>query len=408
VWPSSEDILSLDIRNSYLIQSNGLNCDMSLKCQKHLFSLDNDITYLNGAYMSPMLKSVEEAGYAGMLKKRSPNHVSLDDFFDPSEKLRVAFAKLINCSDPNSCAIIASVSYGIATVANNIDLQKDDEILMVNEQFPSNFYSWDVLAKRTGAKLKIVGPNEGEGRGKSWNANIFQNITERTKVVTMPHVHWADGTKFDLEAIREATDKVGAYLIIDGTQSVGALPFDVQKIKPDALICAGYKWLMGPYSIGMAYFSERLQNGKPIEESWINRLGSENFAGLVNYESKYLPGSLRYDVGEHSNFILVPMQLAAIEQLNEWTSSAIQNYCKSLVADTINKLTANGFIIEEEDYRGAHLFGVRVGNKNMDVIKKKLEEDKIHVSYRGNAIRISPNVYNTKEDMERLTMSLLR
>jgi len=151
-----------------------------------------------------------------------------------------------------------------------------------------------------------------------------------------------------------------------------------------------------------------LQNGKPIEESWINRLGSENFAGLVNYESKYLPGSLRYDVGEHSNFILVPMQLAAIEQLNEWTPTAIQNYCKSLVADTISKLTANGFIIEEEDYRGAHLFGVRVGNKNMDVIKKKLEEDKIHVSYRGNAIRISPNVYNTKEDMERLTMSLLR
>ena len=381
---------------------------MTITSQKHLFSLDNDITYLNGAYMSPMLKSVEQAGHEGMIKKRSPNNVSEHDFYEDSDNLRAAFAQLINCDDPNNCAIIASVSYGIATVANNINLSTNDEILMVNEQFPSNYYTWDTLAKKTGATIKMISASENESRGKSWNKNILNAITPQTKVVTMPHVHWADGTKFDLEAIREATNKVGAYLIIDGTQSVGALPFDIQKIKPDALICAGYKWMLGPYSIGMAYYGERFQDGQPIEENWINRLDSDNFAGLVNYESKYMPGSLRYEVGEHSNFILVPMLLKSIEQLNDWTPGVIQNYCKSITQPTIDKLMENGFTIENENYRSSHLFGIRVGDKNVAQIKSKLEAENIYVSIRGSAIRVSPNVYNTKEDMHKLMECLLK
>lgn len=380
---------------------------MKISNQKHLFSLDEDVTYLNGAYMSPLLKSVEAAGQHGLIQKRSPNHVSVNDFFTDSEKLRAEFAQLINCRVPNHCAIIASVSYGIATVANNINLSKGDEILMVNEQFPSNFYSWDVLAKKTGATLTIVAPSDEMYRGKTWNENILRSINNNTKVVTMPHVHWADGTKFDLEAIRNACDVVGAYLIIDGTQSVGALPFDIQIIRPDALICAGYKWLLGPYSIGMAYYGERFHDGKPIEESWINRLGSEDFTGLVNYESNYLPGCLRYEVGEHSNFVLVPMLIAAIQQLNEWTPAAIQHYCAGITKSAIQQLTESGFSIENEAYRGTHLFGIRVGKKNVKRIKAKLEAAKIYVSIRGNAIRVAPHVYNTSADMDALVNCLL-
>ena len=105
----------------------------------------------------------------------------------------------------------------------------------------------------------------------------------------MSHIHWADGTLFDLKAIRQRTRDVGALLIIDGTQSIGALPFDIQEIQPDALICAGYKWLMGPYSLGLAYLGEFFDEGIPIEENWKNRHNSHHFARLVNYEDKYQP-----------------------------------------------------------------------------------------------------------------------
>ena len=134
---------------------------------------------------------------------------------------------------------------------------------------------------------------------------------------------------FNLEQIRKRTRDVGALLIIDGTQSVGVLPFDVKKIQPDALVCAGYKWLLGPYSIGLAYYGEYFDDGKPIEESWLNRMDSEDFSALVNYQASYQSGALRYDVGEHSNFVLVPMLIKSIKQLNQWGVANAQEYIKS-------------------------------------------------------------------------------
>ena len=195
--------------------------------------------------------------------------------------------------------------------------------------------------------------------------------------------------------------------MVDGTQSVGALPFDVGKIKPDALICAAYKWLLGPYSIGLAYYGEYFDGGKPLEENWINRRDSENFSALVNYESQYQPGASRFSVGEQSNFILAPMALTAIEQLNKWGVANIQSYCKSITEAAITALREKGFLIEELPYRASHLFGVR-HTKQLDLgkLKEALNRRKILVSMRGDAIRVSPNVYNDEADLARLVKIL--
>jgi selenocysteine lyase/cysteine desulfurase len=207
----------------------------------------------------------------------------------------------------------------MATVAHNLNIKRDQHIIVAGEQFPSNYYPWQSLCEETGASIKTVNaPEDFVDRGKRWNEKILDAINSNTRAVAIANFHWADGTRFDLQAIRKRTKEVGALLIVDGTQSVGAVPFDVQKIQPDALVCAGYKWLLGPYSIGLAYYGDYFNNGKPIEECWINRKDSENFAGLVSYQSDYQPGMLRYEVGEHSNFILVPMMIKAIEQLNKW------------------------------------------------------------------------------------------
>ncbi len=298
----------------------------------------------------------------------------------------------------------------MANVVKNISIEKTQHVLVAAEQFPSNYYPWQRLCEEKGGEVKIISPPPArENRGKIWNQRILENITRQTKVVALGNVHWADGTLFHLLAIRKRTKEVGALLIIDGTQTVGALAFDVQKIQPDALICAGYKWLLGPYSLGLAYYGEVFDGGKPVEENWINRKNSENFAGLVNYEPNYHPGALRYEVGEHSNFILVPMLLKALEQLNKWKPENIQEYCKVITKNTIDELVQLGFWIEDEAYRASHLFGIRLP---LELELKKVKEDllkkKIYVSYRGDAIRISPNVYNTKEDLKKLSTTLTR
>lgn len=374
-----------------------------LHCQKDLFDLEKEITYLNGAYMSPQLKSVTEMGVQLMAKKGRPYDIRVEDFFQPNDQLKANFARLINVPEKDRIAIIPSVSYGLANVANNIQLEKGEQIIIVEEQFPSNYYCWKRLADKYDGDIQIVRAPASETRAAAWNEAVLAAIDEQTKVVALSHVHWADGTRFDLQAIRRRTRDVGALLVIDGTQSVGALPFDMHEIQADALICAGYKWLMGPYSLGLAYYGEYFDNGIPIEENWINRLHSEDFKNLVNYQEAYQPKAGRYSMGEQSNFALVPMLDRAIEQLLEWTPGQIQTYCGQLWDHILPELTGLGGQVEQKGHRGEHLVGIRLDDTfDREKLSTVLKEKKVHVSLRGSSIRVSCHLYNEKEDMELL------
>lgn len=356
-----------------------------------------------------MLKSVEKAGVRGVRSGRNPVQVTPEDFFSDSRTLRATFASLIGAEE-SRIAIIPSVSYGIANAARNIKLQRNEEVIVVSEQFPSNYYAWQRLCEDTGGVLKVVdSPESLDERGKKWNERVLEAIGARTRVVALAHTHWADGTKFDLEAIRARTEEVGSLLIVDGSQSVGALPFDVKRIRPDALICTGYKWLLGPYSIGLAYYGPHFDNGRPIEENWINRRDSEDFSSLVVYNQAYQPGALRYEVGEHSNFILVPMMIKALEQINRWGVDNIQEYCAALTRAAATELRALDCWVEDEAYRGGHILGVRL-RADMDVekVKASLQQNRIYVSFRGQAIRVAPHLYNTARDLDRFVRVLAR
>ncbi|WP_114492446.1 aminotransferase class V-fold PLP-dependent enzyme [Candidatus Ulvibacter alkanivorans] len=375
-----------------------------LSHQKDLFALAENVTYLNGAYMSPQLRSVEKIGIENLKRKSEPYTISESDFFSEKIILKQRFAKLIECNDPESIAIIPSVSYGIATALHNIPFNKGDEIIVLEEQFPSNYYAWKQLEKQKGVRIKtIVAPPIVSGRGKQWNIQLLEAITTKTKCVAIPHVHWADGTKFDLVSVRKRTLDVGAFLIVDGTQSVGAMPFSIKEIQPDALVCGGYKWLLGPYSLGVAYFGERFHHGNPIENNWMNHQGSEDFSNLVTYNETFKPKATRYDVGESSNFILTPMLSEAIRQLLEWTPAAIQKYCEQINTKAVQMLQEKGYFIEAPNARAHHLFGIYLPKEQrMAALKSKLSEENILVSYRGEAIRVSPNVYNSQRDLEKL------
>lgn len=379
-----------------------------MKNQKHLFELPEDITYLNGAYMAPQLRSVTQVGLENLVKKANPTVVSEADFFSEKQRLKERFAQLIDVKDAETIAIIPSVSYGIANAMYNIPFEKGDEIIVLEAQFPSNYYAWKQLETTKGVHIKtVIAPPLGPDRGRLWNESILDAINEKTKCLALPQVHWADGTLFNLKQIGAHARAMGAYLIVDATQSVGAMPFSVEKIQPDAVICAGYKWLLGPYSLGVAYYGERFHNGSPIEDNWMNHQNSENFSNLVNYNVQFKEKANRYDVGESSNFILTPMLSEAIQQLLDWTPKAIQEYCGTISEESVQKLRKAGYFIEESQYRAKHLFGVYLPeDKNMEMLKEKLLAAKMYVSYRGKAIRISPNVYNTTEDLEKLVHCL--
>ncbi len=381
-----------------------------LTCKKHLFSLDNEQHYINGAYMSPISKVTEAAGLQGVSQKAKPYLISPNDFFKDITILKKLFNQIINGETPERVALLPSVSYGMATVAQNLKVQKGQNIVIAEAQFPSNVYSWRNLAMQEGLTIKTVAyPLEiAENRGKLWNQRLLEAIDRQTALVALGHIHWANGTLFDLKALSKRAKEVGALLVIDGTQSVGALPFDVNEIQPDALICAGYKWLMGPYTLGYAYYGSHFDNGKPLEESWTARQNAEDFRGLTNYEDAYKPLSTRYDMGEKSNFINVPMGIAALGQLLEWGVQNIQNYAQLLTHEAVPLWREKGYWVEDEAWRSHHLFGIQLPKGvAMETLQTKLAARKVLVSMRGDFMRISPNVYNDVQDIEALTAVLL-
>lgn len=379
-----------------------------LACQKSRFSLPDDEHYLNCAYMSPLSVAVESAGITGIARKRVPSRLTQLDFFSEASRARTLFARLVNAPDPSRIAILPAASYGLAVAARNLPAAAGQNIVVTHEQFPANVYPWRRVAETRGVELRTVRPPDGgEGRGREWNARLLEAIDARTAIVALGHVHWTDGTKFDLEAIARRAREVGAAVVVDGTQSVGALPFDVQAIQPDALVCATYKWLMGPYSMGFAYFGPRFDEGEPLEETWLGRAGSEQFKDLVNYRSEYQPGAIRYDVGERTNFALMPMAIAGLEQLLEWQPARIQDYVAGLTAPLFDRVRAAGYTVEDAAFRGAHLFGLRAAaGVDITAVNDRLRARKVHVSLRGSAIRVSPHVYNGARDIDALADAL--
>jgi selenocysteine lyase/cysteine desulfurase len=364
--------------------------------QKHLFNIPDDIVYLNCAYMSPQMRSVSEAGYAGAARKERPWQISTDDFFTQSETTRSLFATLIDAR-VDDIAIIPAASYGVAVAATNIDLQADNEIVVLEEQFPSNVYPWREAAKDNGA---IVNP-VARPADDDWTRALLAVINENTAVVAVPNCHWTDGSFIDLVKIGKRCKETRTALVVDATQSLGALPFSVQEIQPDFLIAASYKWLFGPYSLGFLYVSPAYQTGRPIEHNWIARENSQDFAGLVNYRDEFQKGARRFDVGERSNFALMPMAAAALEQILEWQVPAIATTLSGMTEQIASRATDLDLSVAPSHLRTGHLLGVRFPQGVPTALFDQLSQNDVYVSVRGNSIRISPHLYNTQQDLDK-------
>jgi selenocysteine lyase/cysteine desulfurase len=379
-----------------------------LTCQSHLFSLDPTVHYLNCAYMSPLARRVEDAGMRAIQAKRNPFNVSPADFFTSPESVRQLFADLVDGPKASSVSLIPSVSYGISTAAENVDVRAGQNIVLLQDQFPSNVYPWTRLAREKGLSIRTVRPRANTGdKGAAWTAAVLEQIDSDTAVVATPVVHWTDGTLFDVKAISDKAHQNGAYYVVDGTQSVGALPFSVRDVMPDALVVAGYKWMMGPYSTALAYWGDRFLDGRPLEENWTNRRGSENFARLVDYEESYQEGAIRFDAGGKGNFSLLPMMEEALKLLLEWTPEEIQRYLRGLVQPWEDAIRNAGFHMDAGSSRGGHLFGLHLP-AHLDAVDVKdlLASRSVSVSVRGDVIRVAPHVYNTEEDMQSLVDAL--
>ena len=376
----------------------------ALPGQRALFDIPDDVAYLNCAYIGPLPKPALAAGEIGMARKATPWIVSQSDFFTESDAIRALLGRMINAPADRlgqDVALVPSVSYGMAQAVSALEpgLRPGQEILVLADQFPSNLYPWMVLAERKGARIKTV-PRPADD---DWTAAVLEHLTPAVAIAALPHNHWTDGGLLDLESIGRACRAQGAALCVDATQSLGALPFDAARIDPDFLAVGGYKWLLGPYSYGYLYVAPRWQQALPIEQNWITRKASEDFSRLVEYQAEYQPGACRFDVGERSNFALAPAAKASLELLLDW---GVENIQASLRART-DQIAARaqdefGLGSVAPNRRAGHFLGLRFKGAPPADLPARLAQAKVYVSIRGPAMRVTPHLYNTDADVDRL------
>ena len=365
-----------------------------LECQRHLFDVPREIAYFNCASFSPFLRTVAEAGHGAVDRRVHTWDINSTELADGADRVRALFARLIN-AEADAIAVTPATSYGVAVAAANLDLAVGQNIVVLQDQFPSNYYIWVEKAARAGAEMRVV-PRAENG---DWTPGVLDAIGEDTAIAALPGCHWMDGSLLDLEAIGICCREVGAAFVIDATQSAGAKRLDVKSIQPDFLACSAYKWLLSPYTLAFLYAAPHCRGGQPLELHGGNHDPSQQHGA---YSMALRKTAARYDMGERTNLTLLPMACAAMEQLLDWGVGEIEESLGLLTDRIADEATRRGYAHPPREHRARHFIGVTPPGGVPDGLIAALAADNVFVAPRGPSIRISPHLHNDEADIERL------
>ena len=373
-----------------------------LAVQRELFDIPDDVAYFNCASLAPLLRAAVDAGAAATARRARPWLTGGGDWFADAEERRALFAELAGL-DPEGVALVPATSYGLAVAAANLSARPGQRILVLAGDYPSNTYTWRRFARRTGSEVVAVDRRDGQ----SWGEAVVAALDERVAVVAVLATHWTDGGSVDLAAVGARARDAGAALVVDASQALGAVPLDWQRVQPDYLVTVGYKWLLGPFALGYLYVAEPHRDGVPLEENWISRLGSDDFAALTDYQDRYQPGARRFDVGQRTHFETTPMAVAALRQLLDWEVPRIAATLGRLTGRIQREVEAIGLRLTSSD-RDPHMLGIALPGQALGAVAAALAEAGVHAGVRGPSLRVSPHLWTTDQDVERLVGALTK
>lgn len=373
----------------------------NLSCRA-LFDIPDDVAYFNTAYNAPLLRASRDALVCAAGAKLRPWERAPADFFADAETLRGVSAALFGTAAENF-AIVPAASYGISTAARILEprLQAGDHILVAAQEFPSNIFPWQRIAAERGAAIRTAGrPVDGD-----WTRAVLAALDPSVRIAALSACHWTDGATFDLVAIGAACRANGTVLVLDVTQSLGAAPLDLAAVRPDFMVAAGYKWLLCPYGFSLLYVDPRWHGERPLEESWLARSNAQDFTRLADYCAEYRAGARRYDVGETCVTTVLPGAIAALRQIEQWGIAGIVARLGAITDRIAAAVAPLGYEILAPHFRSRHILGLSVAGDPQDLIGL-LRARNIHVSQRGDAIRIAPHLHVTDSDVDRLIEAL--
>jgi selenocysteine lyase/cysteine desulfurase len=273
-----------------------------LASQRALFEMPRDICYLNSASYSPLPLRTQDAGRAAVGRKGTPWTLNTDFANGQHERARTAAARLIH-ADPADIALIPSISYGVATAAKVLTIDRGTRVIVLEDDHSSPVLEWQTRATAQGFAVETVRrPGDGD-----WTSAILAAI-ERSgappvSLASISSVHWSDGGLIDIQKIGAALRQRGASFLIDATHGAGVLTMDVRRLDPDFVLFPTYKWLLGPYGRAFLYIAKRHQGGIPLEQTAFGRRDVRAENEVYFADVSYVSDAGRFDMGERDHFI---------------------------------------------------------------------------------------------------------
>src|SRR5580693_3655852 len=264
--------------------------------QKQWFEIA-DATYLNTAAHAAIPRVALHAVQTSIEVNKSPHHMDDVVFFQAPSRIRASLSKMIGAK-PEEIALTTGASTGVAAVAHFLRWKPGDEVITAKGEFPLQYATWKPMEERQGVKFKIVEP-----RDRFITADdLIQALTTRTRVVSVSHVRFDDGSLLNAARVAAACHAQGSLFVLDVSQSCGAVPMDVDELGADFLVCAAYKWLLSPYGTGFFWAkSEHLDTMRPGPFCWMGQI-ADTFSTLNFVDPKPSRSARRWDAAEASTY----------------------------------------------------------------------------------------------------------
>jgi selenocysteine lyase/cysteine desulfurase len=376
-----------------------------LGSQRALFEMPRHICYLNSASYSPLPLRTQEAGRAAVGRKATP--WTLDAAFanGQHDRARTAAARLIN-ADPADIALIPSISYGVATAAKLLTIERGARVIVLEDDHSSPVLEWQTRADAQGFAVETVRrPDDGD-----WTSAVIAAL-ERSGappigVASISSVHWSDGGLIDIEKVGAALRQRGAAFLIDATHSAGVLAMDVRRLDPDFVMFPTYKWLLGPYGRAFLYIAKRHQGGIPLEQTSFGRRNVRAENEVYFTDVSYVPDARRFDMGERDHFISMEMASIGMEMMAEWGAAAVAQRLLMLTERIAEGLRGIGVSVPERRIRAPHILSLGFKDGMPAGLLEGLATDGVYVAARLGRMRVSPHVFNDEADADRFVAIL--
>ncbi len=364
------------------------------------FKLSDTITYLNHAAVSPWPASTTQAITDFALENNIYGASYYPKWNEVESNLRSNLASLINAPSSEDIALVKNTSEALSMVAYGLDWQANDNIVISDEEFPSNRIVWESLADKQ-VTLKQI------NLGKNPEQALINACDENTKLLAISSTQYSTGTTLDLVKLGQACKQKNILFCVDAIQTLGALQFDVQKIQADFVMADGHKWMLAPEGLALFYCHKNIR-----PKLKLNEFGWHMTEDMYNFDAQQWEiahSARRFECGS-PNMLGVHGLNASIKLILEIGMDKIE---QALLDNTeylfslLNKNKHIEIITPQEQGQYAGIVSFKHRTKDKSELFKHLWSNKIICAQRGKGVRFSAHFYTSKEKIKKATELLI-